>query len=67
MLRRSFFGHVCFEFSVLCPCSVARETRVGWPLLTVETELNVNSKSTNERGFLCWFVGTVVPVQEIFV
>ncbi len=25
-------------------------SREGWPLLTVETEVNVNSKSTNERG-----------------
>ncbi len=78
------------------------ETREGWPLLTVETEMNRDSKSTNERGtlkgvhlkserlergplltvetvvngdskstnkrgrsFLSWFVGLVVPVQEI--
>jgi hypothetical protein len=27
-----------------------RETREGWPLLTVETEVNWDSKSTNERG-----------------
>ncbi len=27
-----------------------RETREGWPLLTVETEVNGDSKSTNERG-----------------
>ncbi len=27
-----------------------RETREGWPLLTVETEKNGDSKSTNERG-----------------
>jgi hypothetical protein len=26
------------------------ETREGWPLLTVETEVNGNSKRTNERG-----------------
>jgi hypothetical protein len=26
------------------------ETREGWPLLTVETEVNGDSKSTNERG-----------------
>jgi len=29
---------------------LARETREGWPLLTVETEVNGASKSTNERG-----------------
>jgi hypothetical protein len=27
-----------------------RETKEGWPLLTVETEVNGDSKSTNERG-----------------
>ncbi len=45
-----------------------RETREGWPLLTVETEVNGDSKSTNERG-LPWLVccGLVVPVKEIFV
>ena len=26
------------------------ETREGWPLLIVETEVNGDSKSTNERG-----------------
>ena len=47
---------------------LARDTREGWPQLTVETEVNGDSKSTNERGsFLGWFVGLVVPVQEIFV
>ncbi len=37
------------------------------PLLTVETVVNGDSKSTNKRGrsFLGWFVGLVVPVQEI--
>jgi hypothetical protein len=25
-------------------------SREGWPLLTVETEVNGDSKSTNERG-----------------
>jgi hypothetical protein len=27
-----------------------KATREGWPLLTVETEENGDSKSTNERG-----------------
>jgi hypothetical protein len=27
-----------------------RETREGWPLLTVETKVNGDSKSTNEKG-----------------
>jgi hypothetical protein len=44
------------------------ETRERWPLLTVETETNGGSKSTYARGpSFVWFVGLVVPVQEIFV
>ncbi len=30
--------------------SLSTETREGWPLLTFETEMNGDSKSTNERG-----------------
>ncbi len=33
-----------------------RETREGWPLLTVETEVNGSSKRTNENGVLSWLV-----------
>ncbi len=46
-----------------------RESRKGWPLLTVETEMNGDSKSTNGRegSFLGWFVGLVVPVQDTFI
>jgi hypothetical protein len=43
-----------------------RETREGWPLMTVDTEANGDSGST-KGSFLGWFVGLVVPVQEIFV
>ncbi len=44
------------------------ETREGWPLLTVETKVNRDSKRTNERGLsLGWFIALVVPVQGIFV
>ncbi len=44
-----------------------RETREGWPLLTVEAEVNGDSRSTNERGpsFLGCFVGFVVPVCAV--
>jgi hypothetical protein len=35
---------------------MTRETREGWPLLTVETEVNGDSQSTNERG-IPWLVG----------
>jgi hypothetical protein len=41
-----------------------RETRERWPL---PTEVNRDSKSTNERSpILGWFVGLVVSVHEIF-
>ncbi len=40
----------CF-FSV-----IARETREGWPLLTVETEANGDSWSTNDRDPSFWLV-----------
>ncbi len=43
-----------------------RETREGWPLLTAETEVNRDSKSTNGRG-LSLVVRWAVSVQEIFV
>ncbi len=49
----------------IVPClpGASRETGEGWPLLTVETEVNGDSKSTNERGpflvgsfgFSCWY------------
>ncbi len=40
------------------PLRNPRETREGWPLLTltVETEVNRDSKSTNERGLLCRYL-----------
>ncbi len=44
------------------------ETREGWPLLNVETDVNGDSKGTNSKGsFLSWLVGLVVLIQEIFV
>ncbi len=39
----------------------------GWPLLTVETEVNGDSKSTNERALLWLFFGLIMPVQEAFI
>jgi hypothetical protein len=45
-----------------------RETREGWPPLTVETEANGDSKSTNGKGpSLVGSLGSRVPVQEIFI
>jgi hypothetical protein len=45
-----------------------KENKEGWPLLTLETEANGDLRGTYKRGsFLCWFVGLVTPVQEIFV
>jgi hypothetical protein len=59
---------------------VSRETIKEWPLLTVKTDVDRDSKSTNERGLFGWFVGLscwykrfcstlaalVGPVQNIF-
>jgi hypothetical protein len=44
-----------------------RETKERWPLLTVETEVNGDSKGTNERGpFLVGSLNCLVmQVQEI--
>ncbi len=53
--------------ALLWRCTIKKlsETREWRPLLTVETEVNGDSKSTNERGpSLVMFVGRVVPVQE---
>jgi hypothetical protein len=36
--------------SALAALVGTRDNREGWPLLTVETEVNGDSKSTNERG-----------------
>jgi hypothetical protein len=45
-----------------------RETRKGWPLLTVETVVKGDLKSTNERvSSLVGSLGLIVPVQETFV
>jgi hypothetical protein len=58
-----------------------RDYREGWPLLTVETEVNGDSESTNERGpsfvgslglscrykiFFSALAALVIPVQNIF-
>jgi hypothetical protein len=45
---------------------MTRETREGWPVLTVETEANGDSKSTYEKGSS--LVGSFgSPVPKIFV
>jgi hypothetical protein len=46
---------VLFSWSKLSSCVIPKETREGWPLLTVETEVNEESKRTNEKG--PFFVG----------
>jgi hypothetical protein len=62
----------CFQHTPVCVYYRAREIREGWPLLTVETEVNGDSKSTNERGpwarrfFLSSFEALVGLVQNIF-
>ncbi len=49
-------------------CVLLGETREGWPLLTAETEVNGDSKNTNERGFslVAWFVVLVSPEKRFF-
>jgi hypothetical protein len=45
-----------------------REAREGWPLPTVETQINGDSKSTNERGkSLVGSLDLLLPLQEIFL
>ncbi len=46
---------VLFSWSKLSGCVIPKETRERWPLLTVETEVNGDSKRTNEVG--PFFVG----------
>ncbi len=56
-----FFLTVHYFFSFVS----IREIREGWLLLTVETEVNGDTKSANERGpSLVGFGGFVVPVKE---
>jgi hypothetical protein len=60
---------ICGSKEFLCSIHICipRENREGWPLLTVENEVNGDSKSTNERGsFLGWFARLVLPVQMVF-
>jgi hypothetical protein len=46
----------------------SKETREGWPLLTVETEVNGDSKSTNERGpSLVGSLCLSCRIQDIFL
>jgi hypothetical protein len=50
----------------VCLCLQTRETREGWPLLTVETEANRDSWSTYER-VLPWLVRLACHVDRFFV
>ncbi len=43
---------VLFSLSKLYGCVIPKETREGWPLLTVETRVNGDSKRTNEKGLV---------------
>jgi hypothetical protein len=59
-------GGGCRGRSVTGCCGYSRETREGWPLLTVETEVSGDSKSTNESGpSLTGSLGLWCLVQEI--
>jgi hypothetical protein len=41
---------ILFFYQFLIGTLEQRDYREGWPLLTVETEVNGDSKRTNERG-----------------
>jgi hypothetical protein len=61
---------ICYFLSsavstLMCLCfmpGATRETIEGWPFLTVETEVNGDSRVRMKGSFLGWFVGLVVPV-----
>ncbi len=70
----------CIVYFLFALSYVPRETREGWPKLTVETEANGDSRSTYERGPSlvvrcryntrdCWpaLAALVGPVQNIFI
>ncbi len=62
-LLGSISARPCFFLQFLL-LLVTRETREGWPLMTVETEANGDSwKYIWKRSFFGWFVGFFVPVQ----
>jgi hypothetical protein len=57
-----------FLLSVQQVCVFAcRETKEGWPLLTVETEVWRLKEYKRKGSFRAWFVGLFMPVQEILV
>jgi hypothetical protein len=62
-----FFSH-CYMYIIFIPLSPFREIREWWLLLTVETEENGDTKSSNERGpSSVGFGVSVVPVKETSV
>jgi hypothetical protein len=51
------FHQIRYRTSSYFNSVLSTETREGWPLLTVETEMNGDSKKTNDRGphrMVCW-------------
>ncbi len=50
----TYYGIISSHYRYICSVLI-RETIEGWPLLTVETKVNRNSKSTN-GGILPWLV-----------
>jgi hypothetical protein len=58
-------GKITAPYCTLAYTFALRETREGWPLLTVETEVNGDSKQI-KGVFLGSFAGIFVPVQETF-
>ncbi len=53
------------EKGICARITTQRDYREGWPLLTVETEANGDSKNKWKGSFLGWFVVLFMPVQEV--
>jgi hypothetical protein len=75
--KNVFCSQLMTRRCVLGPSVSRRKAREGWPLLTVETEMNGDSKSTYERGpplvvrvctrYFCSALAALVgPLQTIF-
>jgi hypothetical protein len=58
--KSSSFSLAFFKFQSTTGKLASRETRVGWLLLTVQTEANGDSWSTYEKGSFAGSFGLVV-------
>jgi hypothetical protein len=66
--QTDFGGFVQVGADMLHPFELPERLERGWPLLTVETEANGDSRSTHEMDpFLGWFAGLVVAIYKRFL